>query len=170
MSLYYSSMRSCQGSGDGGGAVSILQVRNLRLRDVKALDQGHTASRWQSRDGNSGSSSLPIFPLPPCQSPGAPQCPGGSSGLHLPPPHLELQKGCSRGCHLRGSPYHLLISTAGAASQQDERLVIGPRFLCSTCQPGLVGAPYLYGTRALGGGTLICFSLHRRKLRPREVR
>lgn len=32
------------GRSDGGGAVSLLQMRKLRLRDVKALDQGHTAT------------------------------------------------------------------------------------------------------------------------------
>lgn len=109
-------MQSCQGSGDGGGAVSILQVRKLRLRDVKALDQGHTASRWQSRDGNLGSSSLPIFPPLVCQSPGAPWCPGSSSSLHRPLQDWELLGGCSQVCHLRGFPDHLLLSTVGAAS------------------------------------------------------
>lgn len=93
-----------------------MQVRKLRLRDVKALDQGHTASRWQSRDGNLGSSSLPIFPPLVCQIPGAPWCPGSSSSLHRPPQDWELLGGCSRVCHLRGFPDHLLLSTMGAAS------------------------------------------------------
>lgn len=43
--------------------VPILQVRNLELREVKSLAQGHSARRWLNRDSNQACQILKPVPL-----------------------------------------------------------------------------------------------------------
>lgn len=128
-------MQSCQGSGDGGGAVSLLQVRKLRLRDVKALDQGHTASRWQSRDGTRAADLSPSF-RPLCVRMAVPL-----SARAVPAVCICLpQTGSSRGAAL------------GSATFLDPHITAWAASLVLPSTPGVMRAPYLCGITALAGG------------------
>lgn len=73
------------------GNIPILQIRKLRLREIKQYAEGHTANKHGSQDSSSGlsDSTMPL-PVPLSLTQSIPQC-NPIPSLPPPPQHTQAQ-------------------------------------------------------------------------------
>ena len=160
---------------------------------MKALAQGHTATKQQSQGWNSGSSSLPDLSCSPgggvfpkscplaCPRPGVSPLLAWSR-LSAPAsltPGWEHLEGCCQACHNLG-PRHLLLSTRGCPAgaqmnrMRDSNEIPPFTVLCVRarfCAEHFALRCFIYTSpQPWEVETHICSFLQMRKLRPREVK